>query len=353
MTKRLMHSRINYAHRVKQKFLPPWDALAPAQRRSVALQWDYQTDPATQAERKFWWDFSQKMDAIKQQIAEWEAASAPAASDLALKEARLKELRQELARMASQERQARSDYYPGRVRLADTDEAPATPPASPVRYMAYPKAMGLLAKRPGATPEELAAWVFFGRELGGLAAFLNGNELDPPPPFITASVSACGDNSDYLSPLMGCWFRENEIAQFEPAQRYITGKALIERWSKLPGIQPKAFIRAKITESRFMDMHPITGLTRGSNQKTALARHWRWLYSTSLMWRRLRRKILVLTRKAGIPPSAHASPSAHGRCASISRHRRRRWQRKMVEGEDGRSQALRLAGLPSWRRQER
>ena len=50
-----------------------------------------------------------------------------------------------------------------------------------------------------------------------------------------------------------------------PAERYITGKALIERWSKQPGIQPKAFIRAKITESRLMDMHPITGLTRGSN----------------------------------------------------------------------------------------
>ena len=125
--------------------------------------------------------------------------------------------------MALQERQTGSDYYPVRVHVADMDEAPATPPASPVRYIAYPKAMGLLAKRLGATPEELAAWVFYGREIGGLAAFLNGNELDPPPPFGYCLCVNAGNYSDYISPLMGCWFREDEIAQFEPAERYITG----------------------------------------------------------------------------------------------------------------------------------
>lgn len=249
--------------RVEQEFLPPWNALTPAKRRVVTLQWDYQHDPATQAERKLWWDFYQRTNAIEQQLAGWETASALTSSELAVKEARLQELRQELARMALQERQTRGEYYP--VRLADAVEAPASPPASPVRYIAYPKAMGLLAKRLGATPEELAAWVFYGRELGGLTAFLNANELDPPPPFDYCLCVGSGDNSDYISPLMGCWFREDEIAQFEPTERYITGNALIARWSKLPGIQAKAFIRAKITESRFMDMHPITGLTRGSN----------------------------------------------------------------------------------------
>lgn len=250
-------------YRVEHEFLPPWDALAPAQRRSVALQWDYQRDPATLVERKFWWDFYQKTNAIEQQLDAWETASALTSSDLALKEARLKELRQELAQMALHERQTGSDYYP--MRVADAVEVPATSPASPVRYIAYPKAMKLLTKRLGATPEELAAWIFNGQEDGGLAAFLNANELDPPPQFYYGFCIGTGDNSDYISPLMACWFREDEIAQFEPTERYITGKALITRWSKQPGIQAKAFIRAKITESRFMDMHPITGLTRGSN----------------------------------------------------------------------------------------
>ncbi len=58
---------------VQKEFLVPWDALKPAQRRDVALQWDYQSDPATQEDRRFWWDFCQRMDAIEQQIREWEA----------------------------------------------------------------------------------------------------------------------------------------------------------------------------------------------------------------------------------------------------------------------------------------
>jgi hypothetical protein len=251
--------------RMEQDFVVPWDYLAPAQRRSVAIRWDYNNDPATQADRKFWCDFYQRIDAIKQQLAEWEVAPVLTASDLALKEARLKELRQELARMALQERQTGSDYYPAQTCLNGADETPTTLPDSPASYIAYPKVMKSLAKRLGATPEELAAWVFLGQANGGLAAFLNANELDPPPEFNYCICVGIGDNSDYVSPLMACWFREDEITQFEPAERYITGAALIERWSKQPGIQAKAFIRAKIAESRFMDMHPITGLTRGSN----------------------------------------------------------------------------------------
>lgn len=245
--------------RVEEEFLPPWEALAPAQRRFVALQSDYQHDPATQAERKRWWDYCQKMDAIEQQIAGWEVAAAPTASDLALREARLKELRQELTRMASQERQMGGDYYPVRVRLNDADEAPCSSPATPVRYIAYPKAMKLLARRLGASPEELAAWVWMGPEDGGLAAYRNANELDPPPRFHYCTGS---DDPDYLAPLMACWFREDDISAFEPADRYITGKVLVERWSKHSGIQPAAFILAKIAESRLLDIHPIYGGTQ-------------------------------------------------------------------------------------------
>ena len=69
---------------------------------------------------------------------------------------------------------------------------------------------------------------------------------------------------DYLSPLMACWFRQDDIDRFEPADRYITGAALIERWSKQPGLRPEAFIRAKIAESRLQDMHPTFGGTEAT-----------------------------------------------------------------------------------------
>jgi hypothetical protein len=38
-------------------------------------------------------------------------------------------------------------------------------------YIPYPKAMRLLAERIGATPEEMAAWIFYGPEMGGLEAY--------------------------------------------------------------------------------------------------------------------------------------------------------------------------------------
>ncbi|GEM_PF-1010386 len=250
-------------HRVEQDFLVPWEALAPVQRRSAALQWDYQSDPATREERQFWWDFYIKRDATEKQIAEWETTSTPTASDLALKEARLKELRLELARMNQQQRQNRGDYYPKRMRLDGADGEPFMTIASPVRYIAFPKALKLLADRLDATREELAGWVWMEAKGGGLDAYLNANELDPPPKFYYSLGS--GDDLDYVSSLMACWFNEEHIAHFEPATRFITGKSLIERWSRQPGVEPEAYIRAKIAESRLLDGHPKYGTTQGSD----------------------------------------------------------------------------------------
>jgi hypothetical protein len=127
--------------------------------------------------------------------------------------------------------------------------------------------MKALVARLDATPAELAVWVWLGEEGGGISAYLNANELDPPPRFYYGLGT--GDDFDYLSPLMSCWFKEYDITRFEPADRYITGQALIERWSAQPGIQPEAFIRAKIAESRVLDAHPIYGGTQGTYPEDA------------------------------------------------------------------------------------
>ena len=43
--------------RAEREFLPMhWDGLSSEQRRSVALQLDYQHDPASEHDRQFWWD---------------------------------------------------------------------------------------------------------------------------------------------------------------------------------------------------------------------------------------------------------------------------------------------------------
>lgn len=127
-------------------------------------------------------------------------------------------------------------------------------------YIAYPKALRRLEERLGATPEELAAWIFMGPEKGGIAAYRNANELNPPPRFYFAHYMG----EDYLGPMMGCWFLAEDVHHFSPVDRYMTGQALIERWSAQAGIVPKAFIQAKIEESRLIDLHPTYGGTRGT-----------------------------------------------------------------------------------------
>ena len=187
---------------------------------------------------------------------EWQATAALTASDLALKETRIKELQQEIDRMDLQKRQERGDYYPDRKQLAANREAI---PAGD--FIAYPKAIKILSDKWNAVPEELAAWIFLGPEAGGIEAFRNANEMNPPLDFSFAYFHGC---EDYLSPLMTCWFRQDDIDRFEPADRYVTGEALIERWCNLPGGRPEAFIRAKIAESRLLDMHPIFGGTEAT-----------------------------------------------------------------------------------------
>ncbi len=243
----------------------PWANLSPDRRRSVTLQLDYQHDPATEQDQQFWWDFFERENAIEKQIDRWEATSTPTASDLALKEKRISELRQELARMEAQKRQNRGDYYPQAPR-AESAEPHAAVSHVGIDYIAYPIALHELVARLNGTPEEIAAWVWDGPNDGGLAAYLNANELDPPPRF-TFPLGSCdgtGDDFDYMSPLMACWFSKDEVARFIPRNRYITGKALIEHWNDKPGLQPIAFIKAKIAESRLLEIHPIYGGTQAT-----------------------------------------------------------------------------------------
>ena len=248
--------------RVSQEFFPmPWGQLSADQRRSVALQLDYQHDPATEQERKFWWDFFQRIDALNKQVSDWEEVATPTATELALKESKLAELRREIAQMNDQKRYARGDYFPHRKLTQGNQVAPLVESDPAARYTAYPKAMQQLTARLRASPAELAAWIWSGPENGGIAAYLNANELDPPPRFFYAY---CTGRQDYVAPLMACWFNEADLAKFDPVDRYIVGVALIERWAKRPGLHAEAFIRAKVAESRLLDIHPIYGGTRGT-----------------------------------------------------------------------------------------
>jgi len=247
--------------RVDREFYPhTWEPLTPHQRRLRALECDYRQDPATEVERAYWWEFDVRQRELRQQLEHWKQVATPTAKDLAAQEKRLNELTRELARMEIEERRPRPDYYPGRAVRQDDGEGSAAQRAG-FPYVAYPMAMSQLARRLRASPEELAAWVFCGPKKGGIAAYMHANELDPPPRF--CFPVGTGD-FDYVQYLMGCWFKKSDLDQFAPADRYITGQALIDRWNVRAHLQALPFIQAKIFESRLMELHPLYGLTRGS-----------------------------------------------------------------------------------------
>lgn len=232
-----------------------WNTLSPSERRCAVLDYDFQHDPAALKQREFWFDFFARQKELQEQIESWERTATPTAMDKLQQKSRLKALRDELARMDTQQRHARGDYFPQPKQMAE----PCTPPVAD-DFIAYPKAIKLLAERQSATPEELAAWIFLGPDTGGIAAYLNANELADPPRFHFNSFMS----DDYIAPMMACWFRRADVERFAPEERYMAGNVLIEQWGKLHGIRAESFIRAKIAESRLLDLHPIFGGTQGS-----------------------------------------------------------------------------------------
>lgn len=250
--------------RVEREFFPvPWDGLSAHARRALAQQADAKNDPGAQQDAQFWWSFGVRKYALLREIARWQEVAAPTAGDLALKQSRLEALKKEAGRMALQERVAASKAGARLVSPAVEGAAAAAAPPGPAaaQYIACPRALGLLANRLGATMGELAMWVWSGPEQGGLAAYLNANELEPPPRFHFGFET---EDFDYAARLMACWFRLDAVEAFEPAERYLTGEELTQRWSQLEGVQPEAFIRAKIAESRLVDAHPVCGTTQAS-----------------------------------------------------------------------------------------
>lgn len=149
--------------RVKRDFPPmPLDSLSADERRSVALQLDYQHDPATERERQQAWDRHVRMDEIRIKIADWKQVATPIASDLSIKESRLARLQEELSQLESEERIARRNKS-----VPSTGHVAPTKPPGDTKYLPYLVALRHLTERIGATPEELAGWVWSGPVEGG------------------------------------------------------------------------------------------------------------------------------------------------------------------------------------------
>jgi hypothetical protein len=213
----------------------------------------------------------------------------------------------------------------------------------PLAYLPFPLALKHLRERLGASPHEVAAWLFRsgqtrlrpegappqsgsaatgGPAPGELHAYLHANELDEPPRFSFDALSPdlASDPLDYLGPLAACWFRREDVDRFEPVDRFITGNDLVARWSEVTDLDVDAFIRAKILESRLQDLHPITGGTRAAlPSDTALPPLESGLFALSEI-EAIEREDLALQGRGQLP--AAAAPAREVKESSSERRER-------------------------------
>ena len=213
-------------------------------------------------------DFGARKHHLERLIAKWESFATPTADKHApqqtyladLKQTRLVALKKELAGIELRERRSRKPRGGKHHHSSGAgEEGTFIAPDFQESFFAYPKAMRRLRKRLKATREELAAWVFLGPAPGGVTAYVNVDEKEPPKLFNYYPPRA---GWDYCAPLVYCWFIREEVVNFKPSERYITGSVLIERWRKYEDIDPAEFIGAQNNEGRLQDIHPIEGQTQ-------------------------------------------------------------------------------------------
>jgi len=70
------------------------------------------------------------------------------------------------------------------------------------KFVPYPRAFQILNSRLNTTPEEIAAWIWFGPENGGLSAYQIPDEAGDARQFYFSEDKG----TDYLSQMMACWF---------------------------------------------------------------------------------------------------------------------------------------------------
>lgn len=119
---------------------------APQHEVEIERQYAEQQDPATRAERAYWWELLTRIDAKKAEIKKWESATAPTPSEMEKQDAKLLALRGELAALEAQY----TEPYPAPDQQADETLQVCTLPPEPLpidEQVALPVAIDVEPKK--------------------------------------------------------------------------------------------------------------------------------------------------------------------------------------------------------------
>jgi hypothetical protein len=235
-----------------------WDDLPSEQRRAVARYQDFLHDPQLFDFNEFWFNFYARNRELEHELADWQRTATPTASDMQLRQGNIARLEQELVQRQHLEKALLYRRFPHHERSGDDNDYPAIDDRT--AWIAFPKALRILETAFDATAEEVAAWIFMGAGRGGLRAWEDQPRVPEPKRFYYEPEQ----NNDYVTPLIRCWFIEQEILAFCPTERFITGRQLTEKWAPVLNERTARLIEELTAAGRLTDLHPVQGGTRVS-----------------------------------------------------------------------------------------
>ncbi|MBK8817327.1 MAG: hypothetical protein IPN42_18315 [Methylococcaceae bacterium] len=122
----------------------------------------------------------------------------------------------------------------------------------------------ILDSRFQTTTEEIAMWI----TTGELKAYRNKKFDKEEVPF-DFHIRNFLEDDNYIAALDEAHFKRDEIEIFQPKKRYISRKALVQRWeySFADKEELENFIRARAKkEGRLLEYHPITGVVETAGE---------------------------------------------------------------------------------------
>lgn len=261
-----LRGRVEAAFRVVS-----WEVLSVEQRQYRAAQWDSEHDPALEDERQRGWDLGVKKLEIERQLRDLELMVAKSPIEIESKTRQIIELRQQLGRLKAADAiddtiaRYRAAHKPRAAEAKSPPEAnnPAAGPGGPdVHFL---EAREILKKRLGSTSQEIAIWVWMGRNCGEIDGYRDAPQYDAPPKFHFPPFESFDARFDYVSEMMHCYFRRSDLDRFSPRDRYLTYPQLVERWrTQLTEQEIVALIKAEGATGELTGVHPLTGAVQGA-----------------------------------------------------------------------------------------
>ena len=107
------------------------------------------------------------------------------------------------------------------------------------KYLEFPEAYVSLSSKLCNQPtrEEICMWIFEGKKDGGLQAYVKNVNTDELIPFPSTAWMTKTKLDDCVNDLRRFYFNNNEIQEFTPRTRWITGKELFNRWCFSVGLE--------------------------------------------------------------------------------------------------------------------